>query len=484
VSVEVAVRRREVPFLVAGRRTSGRSRLVPLARDAGSAPVAVPELDRAMVDRILGQDRALLAGVPFQEIVGFLNRVGRQWESREFIRRRLFVRQAVELLGYSEPMAETEADWISVLLTGHGRMYDMVEVELGSRFVLDEWVPREEAYVRAFPQGHSVHVLAGNVPLSGVTSIVRALLTKNVCTVKLSSRDPVTPVSLGLSFLDIDPEHPVSRALSVVHWDPGSDAAARIMQAADAVCVWGGPDAVRWARDAARPDAAFLPFGHRRSLALVDRDADLRQAAIGIAHDVAFYDQEACFSTLQAFVHTDALGLVDHLVDALATYDGLYPPGVPAEDAGARRALRRLEEEFLGSEVRTSPDGRWTVVTCAPGHIVEHPLGRTLFVHPVPDLREALPFVDRDVQTVSVAPWRSSERLRDGLALAGAARIVEPGLANVFRPGSPHDAYYPLQRLTRVVANERPAAVHGKGMVVRMDQTEALRLGRITDLVL
>jgi long-chain-fatty-acyl-CoA reductase len=241
---------------------------------------------------------------------------------------------------------------------------------------------------------------------------------------------------------------------------------------------------VRWARDAGRTDAAFLPFGHRRSLALVDRGADAAHAAAGIAHDVAFYDQEACFSTQEAFVHVESLEVVDRLAEALDEHDELYPAGAASADAGARRLLRRLEEDFLGNEVRVSRAGTWAIITCPPAAVGEHPLGRTLFVHPVEDLMEALPFVDRDVQTVTVAPWSAGERLRDRLALAGAARVVEPGLANVFRPGAPHDAFYPLQRLVRVVAHERPSAVHGKGMVVRMDQTEALRHGRITDLML
>ncbi|MFH4268025.1 acyl-CoA reductase, partial [Acinetobacter baumannii] len=81
----------------------------------------------------------------------------------------------------------------------------------------------DESYVRAFPKGKSVHLLAGNVPLSGIMSILRAILTKNQCIIKTSSTDPFTANALALSFIDVDPNHPITRSLSVIYWPHQGD---------------------------------------------------------------------------------------------------------------------------------------------------------------------------------------------------------------------------------------------------------------------
>jgi long-chain-fatty-acyl-CoA reductase len=57
-------------------------------------------------------------------------------------------------------------------------------------------------------------------------------------------------------------------------------------------------------------------------------------------------------------------------------------------------------------------------------------------------------------------------------------------MSNIFRVGGTHDAQNPLQGLVRMVATEAPARVHGKGMVVAINQTELLRAGSLKDLVL
>lgn len=67
------------------------------------------------------------------------------------------MRHLQQVCGYSA--ANVKADSIGVHLTGHARLYDLLQNELGSRFVLDEWARREKTQVRAFLRGHSLHVL-------------------------------------------------------------------------------------------------------------------------------------------------------------------------------------------------------------------------------------------------------------------------------------------------------------------------------------
>ncbi len=445
--------------------------------------VTLPTFGAAHVETLRGQNRNLLLDVPLQDVVSFLNRVGRNWKSPEYARRRLYVLQLQELLGYSQKAAEAEADRIGILLTAHARVYDVVAADLGSRDVLDQWVPREESWVRAYPRGLTVHLLPGNVPLSSVISVVRALVTKNLCVAKSASTDPATPSALALSFMDVDPEHPVARALSVVYWQHENEAAEELLSVADAVCAWGGADAIAWAHRHTREQVPFIPFGPKRSMALVAHDADLAAAARGLAHDVTVYDQHACFSTQRVFVEGDAEPLIRALQEQLDAHEQLLPAAERTEDDAARVQLARLEEIFFGARVLQG-DTWMLVVLPAAESAGDHPLGRTLYVHPVKSLEEAYSYASDEVQTVSAAPWSALDRHRDELARRGVSRFVEVGMSNIFRVGGTHDSQNPLQGLVRMVATEAPARVHGKGMVVPINQTELLRAGSLKDLVL
>ncbi len=42
-------------------------------------------------------------------------------------------------MGYSPEMAKLEANWISMLLCSKSALYDIVENDLSSRHIVDEW---------------------------------------------------------------------------------------------------------------------------------------------------------------------------------------------------------------------------------------------------------------------------------------------------------------------------------------------------------
>ncbi len=182
-------------------------------------------------------------------IVNFLYTVGQRWKNEEYTRRRSYIRDLKNFLGYSEEMAKLEANWIAMILCSKSALYDIVQTELGSRHILDEWIAQDECYVKALPKGRTLHLLAGNVPLSGVTSILRAILTKNQIIVKMSSNDPFTPHALAMSFIDVDPNHPITQSISIIYWPHTqcTQVAQRLMQKMDVIVAWGGSEAIRWA---------------------------------------------------------------------------------------------------------------------------------------------------------------------------------------------------------------------------------------------
>lgn len=477
-----------LPMIVAGERVDATSAGEAELRSRTGREIRFVQLDAAHAQRITTQPRDVLQDVPLHEIVAFLHNVGHNWKSREYTRRRLYERYLCQYLGYSEKMAETEANWIALLLSSHYRQLDTLAAELGAWQMLDGWVPREEAMARAYPRGRVLHVVPGNVPLSTVVSVLRAVVTKNSSVVKASSDDPVTPVALAQSFADIDPDHPVTRSLSVVHWKGGKEEPhhLRLAQEADLVCAWGGEEAIAWARRHAGPATDVLAFGPRRSVAVVGHCADLRKAARALAHDVAMYNQRACFSVQHAYVEqaSDSFlhDFVYELELAFRDYERLLPHGEHEWDERAGASLARLHAAFAGAEVRCAVDRSWSIVTGT--HEVEHhPLTRTLFVHPVKQAADAVAFVGPDVQTAAVWPETLAVSLRDALARRGVSRVVELGMNNVFRVGGAHDGMYPLQRLVRIATMELPSSVHIKGIAVRIDQTTFLEEGRFLEFI-
>ncbi len=244
--------RLKLPFIVGGKRyvAPGEQQVL---RTEDRCEVILPAFTADVKSKIDGLDRNLLRDVPIQDIIAFLNRVGRNWRSSEYSRRRLFIGQLQMVLGYSEEAAEHEADWIGVLFTSHARMLDLLDIELGSRFILDEWVRSDEAMVHAYPVGRVTHVLPGNVPSSTVISLLRALLTKNISVLKVASGDPVTALSLALSLIELDASHPVTRAVTVAYWPEDNELGAELIRSSDGVVAWGSAIAVQRAKERSVP---------------------------------------------------------------------------------------------------------------------------------------------------------------------------------------------------------------------------------------
>jgi len=448
---------------------------------AGSSLPVVPRFTEMMASNLLAADT--LTDVPVQDIIGFIHRVGIQWSNEEYARRRLYIRQLQEIVGFSEEMAIAEADLIAAALRGMQRLYDSLDLELGSHRVVDEWVPRGECSVRAFPRGVFVHLLPGNVPVSAVVSMLRSLVTKNATILKFPSRDPVTCTSLALSFLDADPEHPVSRALSVVYWPKGDPRGTQLVRQADGVCVWGGGEALEWAQATAGPEAELVRFGPKQSCSVVELadGADPLSPARRVAHDVCMYDQNACFSTSRVFVAGDREQFVEKLAAELEHYDEILPPGRREADAEAHVSALRLHHHVLGNRIHLSDN--WTIIECGPAEATTHPGRRTVFVHPVESVREVAEWMDDTVQTVAVFPWERQREIRDLVARRGVSRVVETGMSGILRLGTTHDGIDPAPRFVRMASVEAGRARHSKGMAIPIDTTEMVEDRQFRDLV-
>jgi len=423
----------------------------------GDDEVVMPAVDLDDLKRAVESDRAPLARLSIDDITIFFDEVSNRWRDPDNEWRRIAIEWGQRISGYARDTVEADVNFLSGALV-RAELYDMLETDVGDPALLDEWTRNKAVYQRCWPQGVVAHVMVGNVPMAGLFTIVRSLLTKNVTIAKVSSRDVVIPQCFAQCIYDTDPDHPVSRALTTCYWEPDSAVENLVLDHADVVTIWGRTPSIASVKSRLRPGTDLIEFGPKRSLSvLLPGIDDWDRVGLWVGLDVIAYNQEGCFSTQEAFVVGDGRPFAESLATWLARYERSVPMGATTVDADAHVQRARLDAKAMGWEVM-APDGTdWTVVlTDGPCRIDEHPLRRFLYVHPVESFTDVLPFIDENVQTVSVEPLQDAQwDIADELTSRGADRIVAIGRTARMRPGFIHDGFRPMSRMVRWSAVER-----------------------------
>ncbi|MEU8178025.1 aldehyde dehydrogenase family protein [Microbispora hainanensis] len=428
------------------------------------ARVLIPRLTPETAAEIRRAPAAALDDLHLDDITLFLNEVGALWADPRYPGRAEAVRIASAVTGYSPQTLEEDYTRIARTLT-RAKLYDIVDADLGTSLIVDDWVPRQSVYVKARPKGRVLHLMVGNVPLAGLFTLVRSVLTKNTTVAKLPSRDPASCLYFAKAFHDVDPDHPITRSLSVVYWPGGSPAEDEFIQDADLVCAWGQGASIAAVKKKIPIDTDFLEFGPKESLHFIGAPfGDVDNLAMRAAYDISVYEQEACFSPQRMFVEGDAEEFANALAPWLDKLLVRLPVGFRSADRQAHLSRARVEAEFDGHTVVQGGDAQWTVVlmTGEGRGPYEHPLSRTIYIHPVKDLSEAVGEIHSQVQTVGVHPWSRAQELAEVLTRAGADRVTEVGLMSRPRPGFTHDAKLPLHHFVRWVTLERGLAYKGR----------------------
>jgi long-chain-fatty-acyl-CoA reductase len=420
--------------------------------------ITIPRFSEDDLKRVLFDDRTALTRLSIDEITMFFEEVGQRWADPNDEWRRLALDWAGRVTGYASDTVRSDLDFATKMLR-RSEQYDFIETDLGDPGLLDEWTRYKAVYQRCWPRGLVAHVMVGNVPLASILTLYRSLATKNQTLAKVPQRDPVTALCFAHCMRSVDPAHPVVRALTVGYWDSESAVEDHVLRSADAVTVWGQGPAIASVKSRLPHGAELIEFGPKRSVGIVlDGVNDWERLSTAQTRDVVAYDQEGCFSLQEVFVETGETvrRVVAGLVEELAAASDTLPRRSLPADVHAHIHRARLEAMAEGWDVRSSDGTDWTVVvTDGPIRVREHPLSRFVYVHPVANVEAALPLLDRDVQTVSLAPWSRLWEVADDLARSGVARIVQPGRMTRFRPGFTHDGMHPMRRMVRWVGIER-----------------------------
>lgn len=429
-----------------------------------------PDLLRRQVESLLEARERHLATRPLDEIVEAIDRVAeRLLDPADELRRTAEAALPI-VTGSSAGMIRhildrMAADW------RRPRLEALLASEFPDRSVLDRWVdrpagPDEATRVMAVGPRLSTHFFSGNIPGIAVTSLIRALLVRSAALGKTAVGEPVLPALFAGAVAEVDPG--IGRCLAITYWPGGDEPLERsALQAADAVIVYGGDEAISSVRARTPATARFLGYGHKLSFGVVAREALAGDAAAGLAADaalqVATFDQHGCVSPHLFYVERGGAvtpeGWAELLAESLSRLATELPRGAlsPGESAAIRQ-LRGAAEfaQISGSGVKlhASDAGTgWTVIFDPDPAFEASCLNRVVRVMPVDDLADVAAQVDRlraFLQTVGLAgPRERTEPLATRLAIGGATRIAPIGRMAWPEPTWHHDGRPPLRDLMR-----------------------------------
>lgn len=456
----------DLPLIVAGRKRYASSRDEALTFKSESGLQArVPALTRedlAAIEESRETAGAQLAKMSILDVTTFLSQAGRIWADPNSTGRQMLTAHGAAFSELPQRMIETDAAVFSAIMGNPHFTYDAIASEFGHERFLDEWLPTQMCYRRAFPRGLALHYLVGNIPLASMYSLLRGIITRNMNLAKWASRDPITPLGMAEALLAVDPDHPVVRSLSMAYWSHHDEIGDEALSMADAVCVWGGEEAVKAVKGRVGTGVPIAEYGPRWSAAVIDLTrSDPEQAAYRLVEDVSYYDQEACLSAQRAFVYGDVEDLMRRMRRHFEAFSKVFPLGTVSKDALAHRALSLTESRYLGWPVDQGDD--WaTVVVEDPADVRVHPLSRTVYLHPVEDLGDIARYFTKRTQTLGLYPWTLFREHGDSWSRRGVDRMCELGAVRAPRSGWSHDGSYGLHPLVRIVSVERPLEEHSQ----------------------
>jgi hypothetical protein len=344
-----------------------------------------------------------------------------------------------------------------------------VERELGGHDILDGWreMPTPPSgrkhRVRAYPP-RIVHIIAGNAPLAAALTIAWSALTKGVHLLKLPSNDLHTAPMILRGISAVAPNHPLARSFSAAYWRGGDEKVEGMLfrpQFFDKLAAWGGDSTLRSAKNYVGPGFELVAFDPKTSISMIGKeafasDAILEDVADRAATDATLVEQQACSSSRFQFVE-GSVEDADRYCTMLSQKMGVERAFCTAEGRALPDNLREEIEGIRGMDAFYRVWGDYSgagVVIRSEDPVEFHPDGRIVNVVAVPNLDEALQYVNLATQTVGIYPPTRKAELRDALACAGVQRVVDLGNAGAVERGLPHDGFYPLHRFMRWVNDE------------------------------
>ena len=306
-------------------------------------------------------------------------------------------------------------------------LLELVAKELGHRDSLDRFVSYGDIYTRAHPLSPILHIVSGNTPAAAIQTLTRGILIGAFNRIKLPSE--------GIKEVEDFIRQLPQELQSLVEITRSRQTSTEWISSAKAIIVFGSDETVRQIQSKLFPNQIFIPHNHKVSIAVIDSD-DNQEAPKLAAIDIAKYDQQGCLSPHDIYVHPKEhpRSFAAKLADALRELNSEYPPtGRTMDDNIKIDNLRRsysfrssndTSVQLWGSDSNTD----WTVVYEDEPQFAASPLGRFVFVKPLPEsLDDALNLNKEHLSTIALYPF--SIKRAEALTLGGATRICPRGSA-------------------------------------------------------
>jgi hypothetical protein len=445
------------------------------------------------IDRVVNKDPLSLADlytISLEEIYHYLEELGERLD----LDSNPHWREAFEVSCGASNLSRSVLEGIYRSSPGVYRrelVSEVVETRIGSRF-LEGWAPTRlfdgrEIQVRAMGS-RAAHIIAGNIPVVAISTVLRAAVTRNDSILKLPSKDPLTAIAIARTMIEMAPEHPLTKHLTVAYWKGGDEKVEeKIYHPAhlEKLVAWGGFASIKHVTKYLQPGIDLITLDPKSSTTLIGREAladeaTMREAARRAAADLGGRDQEACSNARVMYLESgvDAAGLAKANTFGRYIYEALQqlPKTI---SAGAVRFDPRLMDEIEAIlpledfyRVYTDPHRiaqTGAVIVSQLGEQVDFSnllYGRVGNLVPVDNLDEVLRYFSAATKTVGFYPDTLKARLRDRAALAGAQAFVPLGYAISGSLACPQDSIEPERRMCRWIVDHHcdPAVTPGPWM--------------------
>ncbi|MCX5666885.1 MAG: hypothetical protein NTY34_01020 [Candidatus Omnitrophica bacterium] len=413
-----------------------------------------------------------------EQIVAFFSRLFNMWSDLSG----RFRRAASDILGKNSGIGPSS---IELVLNEFPKFFSpenivkKIEGELGSARIQDEPVFQKTTNTRLIvrPAGLVLHVVAGNVFLMAVESLIDGIIARNVNYLKMSSDESEFPMIFAQSMMECDTEEIVCKRISLLWWQGGDEAIENIFkQLMDRIVFWGGYEALsNWKKNLG-PETIIVQHGPKVSFGVVSMAgldiSRLDELTDRIAMDMSIWEQKACNCPQMLFIENTIPGdrinmFIDSLSEALKKMNTLMPPDGRSGDDYVEvlraRELALAKDHMTNERVSVfGPDTLdWTIIyqkKSTKQQFELSPLNRTIIIKHYLSLDFLADIIKEQAFYLQTVGYCLSEKevLEYALVLSkiGVTRIAPFGRMLLLTAGTPHDGSYALRDLTRFTVIE------------------------------
>lgn len=416
-------------------------------------------------------DMADLYTIDFNEIVDYLARLGPLLE----LNNNAYLQEAYELSKKTSSLSETILRHAYEMIPGFfdpQMTRQVADNTVGIDF-LEGWVAlREGVKVRAFG-ARAVHIIAGNVPIVGVATIVRNALTRSDAIIKAPSNDPLTATAVARTMIDMAPDHPLTKHLTVAYWKGGDEEFEEQLyqpRNVEKIIAWGGFSSIKHISGYLQPGIDLITLDPKQSGTIIGPEAfedtdRMKSVAEKAALDVGTFNQEGCVNARVIYLvcGTDDPGVetakafgallfqaIQALPETLSTVHRSFDPTLKDE----LDALKFVADEYTVIGGKGSEGAVIISHESEPVDFARDLACRVANIVPIDSVDTAVKSVNAYTQTIGIYPDSLKESLRDRLAYQGGQRLVSLGGATNMPSDAPQDGIETMRRMCKWIVDD------------------------------